>query len=107
MTKDTTTTPNPEDAAALAAAEQVKATAAALYAEDEPTTVKPVIVHYDTYAEPDELHPAGVLAGTTYEAPSPEVAYRFHPKGRILRYADGSEFNANKAKRDIRAGADS
>lgn len=66
------------------------------------TTAKPVFVYYDHDVEPDELHPAGMPAGFTAESPSPEIAKRFHPHGRILRYADGSEYNDRKATAELR-----
>jgi len=59
---------------------------------------KAVVVYYETYAEPDEMHPAGVLAGTVLESASAVTALRFHPNAKILRYADGSEFTKKAAK---------
>lgn len=67
------------------------------------TTQKPVFVYYDADAAPDDLHPSGIVAGTTFESPSPAVARQFHPKARILRYADGGEYNHRKALAEIRA----
>lgn len=66
------------------------------------TTDKPVFVYYDEAAEPDDLHPGGVAAGSTFESPNPELAKRFHPKARILRYSDGSDYSDAKATRELR-----
>jgi hypothetical protein len=66
------------------------------------TTQRPVTVYYDDDVAPDELHPSGMLAGSTFESPTPEVAKQFHPKARILRYADGGEFSVRKSNAEIR-----
>lgn len=66
-------------------------------------TAKPVFVYYDNDVDPDDLHPAGVSAGTTYESASPEVAMQFHPKARILRYADGMPYDSRKAKAELKS----
>lgn len=66
------------------------------------TTARPVIIYYDYDVAPDELHPAGMLAGASYECPSPELAKKFHPHARILRYVDGGDYSDSKATRELR-----
>lgn len=70
--------------------------------EFQMTTARPVVVSYPHGEEPTPLHPNGILAGFVTESPSPEIAYAFHPGGRILRYADGGEFDERKAKRELK-----
>lgn len=65
-------------------------------------TAKPVFIYYDETAEPDELHPAGMHAGSMFECPTPELAMQFHPKARIIRYVDGSDYHPTTAKRELK-----
>lgn len=66
------------------------------------TTLRPVFVNYTHDAEPDELHPNGVRAGSVFECSSPELADQFHPKAVITRYADGSDFDRRAYLKEVR-----
>lgn len=70
------------------------------------TTQRPVFVIYDDDVAPDELHPSGMPRGFQCESPSPDVAKQFHPHGRIMRYADGADYDARAVAREKREQAE-
>lgn len=74
------------------------------YAEKE--TAKPVVVSYPVGAEPSELHPTGIPAGTRTESPSPAIAREFHPEGLIVAYSDGAPYEKAMATRDINSASE-